>query len=771
MTPSHMEVCPAWEMNRPATLRPDRPSLMLDSSMSQSQPRRLPEETGDSSVGAGWKGRREFEILHRSRRFIGACVATSLLLAAVYNYGSRPLYEAVSVISMDQAGVSPLTAWGPVDEARRSVALQYQVGLLKSSEMALEVVTDPERKVANDLAKGSLGGWAQRLAEETRFRLGFPNEHGSALPDFVEAFRSRLSVDYEPPSAWVYVRLRGYDPEAPVLALKRLLTIYLAETRKRAKGDVGATQEEIKRRVDERQGQVVETLDKLKAFERKEGLEGVDASRDLLGKELARLQDALITARQTRVTRKALADESANLSPSEMLAIPSVREDRVIAEVSNQIDDLQARIARQRATLGDLHPEIVGLQAELALSRQRRDSRLKDLREAANRDFRMAAREETDIEGMIQSTQRRLAGLERDSVERSFIQKQAAAGQRAVGELIDRSVRQGDQQVFFEPRVLQEPEASPTPVSPQRARNFQYALAAGLLAGVLLTWLRAHLDESLVTPEDVKANFALPLLGMVPHVRSSGFDLFGPEEGEAVRLFEAYRVLRTNLMLSHEAPKSHPVILITSSRAGEGKTTTTLGLGVTMARAGLRVLLVDGDLRRASLSRLFSAQHRLGLSDAIDGEASPNCIIGTTVPGLSLLPSGASRPNPAELLNRESLMATIASTRSDYDWILFDAPPILAVADAAILARLADSVLLVIGANSTPVASVRASLEQLDLVIAKVRGLVLNSVDLSRDSHYYKYYYSAQYEDYSGRSRRGGETVRSAPEDPSPGRG
>jgi len=383
----------------------------------------------------------------------------------------------------------------------------------------------------------------------------------------------------------------------------------------------------------------------------------------------------------------------------------------------------------------------------------------------------MAVREETDIGAMIQNTQRRLAALERDSVERSFIQKQAAAGQRAVGELIDRSVRQVDQQVFFEPRVLQEPEASRTPVSPQRARNFQYALAAGLLAGVLLTWLRAHLDETLVTPEDVKASFSLPLLGMVPLVRRSGFDLFGPEEGEAVRLFEAYRVLRTNLMLGHEAPKSHPVLLVTSSRAGEGKTTTTLGLAVTMARAGLRVLVVDGDLRRASLSRIFSAQHRLGLSDAIDGEAISNCIISTAVPGLSLLPSGASRPNPAELLNREGLTATIASTRSDYDWILFDAPPILAVADAAILARRADSVLLVIGANSTPAASVRASLEQLDLVVARVRGLILNSVDLSRDSHYYRYYYAAQYEDYSARSHRGGETVRSAPEDPSTRRG
>ena len=90
------------------------------------------------------------------------------------------------------------------------------------------------------------------------------------------------------------------------------------------------------------------------------------------------------------------------------------------------------------------------------------------------------------------------------------------------------------------------------------------------------------------------------------------------EEGEAARLFEAYRVLRTNLILNREAPRAHPITLITSSRAGEGKTTTTCGLGVVMAQAGLRVLLVDGDLRRANLSRLFSAKDGLGFSDAID---------------------------------------------------------------------------------------------------------------------------------------------------------
>jgi len=724
--------------------------------MSRIQPVWPPDETRDSSsVLLGWSLRREIEMLLRSRYIIGGCIAASLFLAAAYNYGTRPLYEAVSVISLDQAGSSPLKAFAPLDELRRTAALQLQVGFLTSPDLARFAVADPDPELAAELAKGPLGGWRERIVEEALFFLGFPTAYGTSVPDFADAFRSRLSVEHEPPSTWVYIRFRGYDAHAPVLAIQRLIDIYMAETRKRTEGFVGETQQALERRLEERKGRVVETLDKLKEFEQKQGLRNVESNRQALERELARLQDSLITARQTRLARKALADETAGLSGAEMLAIPAMRDDREVAEGTARIADLESRIARQSATFGDLHPEIVALRAELKLARERRDARLQVLRDATNRDYRLSAREEADIGSMIKSTQVRLAALDVNSVERSFIQRQAAAGQRAVGELIEREVRQADLDVFFEPTVLQDPASSPSPVSPQRGRNFQYALAVGLLAGLLLSWVRSHLDETLKTPEDVKALFPLPLLGMVPRIHRSGFDLLGAEEGKVTRLFEAYRVLRTNLMLSPEAPKSRPIVLITSSRAGDGKTTTACGLAVVMAQAGLKVLLVDGDLRRASLSRLFSVRDGLGLSDVLDGKPAPECIVAPVVPGLSLLPAGTFRPNPAELLNREGLLSAMDSIRPNYDWILCDAPPILAVADAAILARIADQVLLVIGANATPSASVRASLEQLETVGAGVRGLILNRVDLSRDSHYYRYYYGDKYEDYSDPSHRG----------------
>lgn len=706
--------------------------------------------------------RREFAVFFRYRKVMILCVGLSLLAAAAYNYGARPLYESVAVLSLEEAGVSPLKARGSVDLARRAGALEYQVRLLGSPELALLAVTNSDPVLLAELSRGKLGGLAQRLVAETRLRLGIPRVIGASIPEMVSAFRSRLAIRYEPPSNWVHVTFTGYDPKASLLAVERLLSIYMTEAEREAQGEAGTNRQELEDRMAEGKGQVVEALGKLKEFERKEGVEGLEERRGLLQKEIDRLQDTLIATRQNLTALRALADESARASVASMQAIPAVRDDPEVRAATSRLRDIRASLAAQSTTLGDRHPDVISLRSQLANAGQGLEARIELLRESTARDYRLAVRQEADVARLLASTRDQLARLSESAVERSFIQKQAEAGQGAVSDLIARSVRKTDDQVFFAPQVLQRPTLATVPTSPQRGRNFQLALGFGILAGVLLTWLYAHLDETLKTPEDVKAAFSSPLLGMVPAVRGSTFDLLRPGVGEQSRLFEAHRVLRTNLSARVQDNGLGHLLLVTSSRAGEGKTTTAAGLAVAMARAGLKVLLVDGDLRRASLSRLFSANGRLGLSNAVGGASLNSCIRKTHVCGLSLPSAGTARADPPELLSRPNLAKVLKGVRADYDWIVCDAPPVLAVSDAAILARLSDQVLVVIGANATPSPSVRATLDQLASVGASVGGLILNRVDLDRDSHYFRYYYAGQYEDYSGRSPRKGHSKQQA---------
>lgn len=689
-------------------------------------------------------------ILFRSRDLIGLALATSLLVTAAYNYGSRPIYEGVAVVSLDDSGIASLKVRPTLEHGRKSSALNELVRGLKSHEMALLAVQNVNPLVAAELALGPLGDWKERVVEETRFRLGFPAKHGSTPTALVAAFRSRLSAHFEPPAAWVYVRFTAYDPEAAALAANHLAQTYLVEFERQAKGAVGESRQRLDEKVAEKQGQASETLGKLQTLEEEEGLQDAQQQRELAEKEIARLQESLVGIRQTRLSRKAFFEESRRLSGTEMLTIPTIRDDSEVVATLGRISDIEVRISRATATLGDRHPDMVAFQQEIEAERRRLNRRIAALRDSIARDDRMAQREEADILVAIARAQKDLPELEKNAVERSFIQRQAEARQRAVGEIIDKSVREGDEEMFFSPKIIQSAAVPSVPISPQRTRNFQYALGIGLLVGLALAWVRSMLDETLRTPDDVKAHIGAPLLGMVPHVGSSRINLLAPQdEPTAARLLEAYRVLRTNLVQGDDAARSHPILLVTSSREGEGKTTTSCGLGVALARAGNKVLLMDGDLRRASLSKLFTATGRAGITNVVEGSPIKTCLTPTSVPGLTLLASGRLPPNPAEVLSRASLMSALDSIRSDYDWIICDAPPVLAVADAAILSRLADYVLVVIGANSTPAGTIRATLDQLAAVSARLRGVVLNNVDLRRDSHYYSYYYSAHYAGYA----------------------
>ncbi|MBP6705053.1 MAG: AAA family ATPase, partial [Vicinamibacteria bacterium] len=589
--------------------------------------------------------------------------------------GSRPIYEATAVVSIDDSAVASLKVRATVDQARKMSALAEQVRALKSNEVALLAVKNLDPIVAAELARGPLGDWRDRIVEEARYQLGFPTVHGTTPTNLVTAYRSRLSAHFEPPASWVYLRFQGYDAESAARAANHLAETYLAEVARQTAGAAGASRLRMDEKVAERQGEASETLGKLQSLEAREGLQAAQSRRELLEKELARLQDSLVAVRQVRLARRALLEEPRRLSGNEMLTIPSIRDDSVVAESVKRIAEIESRLSRAAATLGDRHPDIVGFQEELDAERRRLNGRIADLREAIARDERLAQREEAQIVAALEAAQRSLPDVEKNAIERSFIQKEAEAQQRAVGEIIDKSVREAGEDQFFSPKLIQRATTPTVPISPQRARNVQYALAIGLALGLALVWLRSALDETLKTPEEVKASIAAPLLGMVPHVDGSSFDLLAREGPSSTRLLEAYRVLRTNLTQGDETLRANPLILVTSSREGEGKTTTSCGLGVTLARAGKKVLLIDGDLRRASLSKLLSATGRAGLTNVAEGSQIRACLTPTSVTGLTLLASGRLRPNPAEILNQASLITAIESIRSEYDWIICDAPP------------------------------------------------------------------------------------------------
>jgi len=216
---------------------------------------------------------------------------------------------------------------------------------------------------------------------------------------------------------------------------------------------------------------------------------------------------------------------------------------------------------------------------------------------------------------------------------------------------------------------------------------------------------------------------------------------------------EAYRAIRTNIQFAGLDQRCRSLV-VTSATAGEGKTTSVGNFGVVAAQGGSRVCLVDSDLRRPTLHRLFGIDNTRGLTTALVEDLPFSEVARPTrIPNLWLLPSGPLPPNPAELVGSNRMRERLEEAAGGaYDMVVCDSPPVLAVSDGVALAAQCDGVILTVRVNTVSHDVIRRVVEQIEAVKGKILGVVLNSVDLTRDGYYYSYYrYYQSYESGDGK--------------------
>jgi capsular exopolysaccharide synthesis family protein len=340
-----------------------------------------------------------------------------------------------------------------------------------------------------------------------------------------------------------------------------------------------------------------------------------------------------------------------------------------------------------------------------------------------------------------------------------------------------------DEVTITEPAVI---NRTPTNPASSALTVTSIGVLIGLLIGLIFAFIFEAFDTSIGTIEDVESYLTVPVIGLIPQIEMNELkgDIAkyggkGPDNGKISEdharlvihyapkstLAESYRSLRTNMQfLSFE--REAKVLLFTSSSPKEGKTTTIVNLALTMAQSGNRVLLVDADMRKPKVDRIFGLERERGLSeiilgnhhwkscvktvtDIITGELGLTDIILTPgIDNLHIITCGAVPPNPSELLNSESTDHFVREARNEYDTILFDCAPVLPATDAAVLGRKIDGVVFVYAFGKVSRSSLKRAKAQLDNVKVRVIGVVLNGIrgESTVDFHDYKYkkYYYAE---------------------------
>ena len=302
--------------------------------------------------------------------------------------------------------------------------------------------------------------------------------------------------------------------------------------------------------------------------------------------------------------------------------------------------------------------------------------------------------------------------------------------------------------------VAEAARAEPDPVRPQPLRNTLLAAIVGALLAIGGTFLLEYLDDRVKTVEQASGNAGAMTLGSIGKIAGSGPGTQLVTRSDANSpLSEAYRMLRVNLdFTAVDSPLQ--TVAITSANPGEGKSTTIANLAVALAESGKRVILVDTDLRRPTLHRIFELPNERGVTSALLNPESSELhqhLAPTEVPNLQLMPCGPIPPNPAELLSSRRMAALIGALKAECDIVLFDTPPLLVFADAALLARACDGVILTARAYTTRLGALRQASEQLTQAGARLLGVVLNGVATPRGKQHSYYYY---YGDERSRTRR-----------------
>jgi capsular exopolysaccharide synthesis family protein len=362
--------------------------------------------------------------------------------------------------------------------------------------------------------------------------------------------------------------------------------------------------------------------------------------------------------------------------------------------------------------------------------------------EGVKNDYRAAQAREKGLLAALEDQKREVLNLNQKAIGYTSLQRDATSTQQVFESVLQRmkETELSGQLQSNNVRVLDLAEVPQFAIWPRQQLNLLAALVGGLFLGVSLVIGLEYMNPRISDASDLKEAFGLPMLGVAPVVAGlkSGFS---GVESLAPEFHEALRGIRTRILLSPTAAAARS-LAVTSTAPGEGKTTLASGLAVSLAMAGRKVLLIDADMRRPQLHRIFDLERSPGLSNVLAGEIkAPAAVRTTAMNGLHVLAAGDEPDVRSEPLDSESVAVLIEGFGARFDMVVLDCPPVMAIADASIIANASSSVVFVVEAGSNREIA-RAALERLASVQAQIVGVVLNKAEDTRGSAYYYQYYA-----------------------------
>ena len=713
-------------------------------------------------------------VLVKRKWTVLACLVTIFSLVAIASLKMTPVYEASGSIAINKpdSGLvnfnnSPTFSVDYYDPTE----METEVKILQSDLLALQVV----KELALD-RRPEFGGKTAALPSALDLAPDPLQADTGRTTSLLSSFRGSLKVALAPNTHIIEVRYRSPDKELAANVVNTLMTTYTENNFKSRFDSTMQASDWLSKQLVDLQMKVETSQEKLVHYQKEHEILGIDDKQNITTAKLDELNKALTTAESERMDKESIyrlvqsGDTETIASAANVLdaaGAGSTSQSGLLETLRAKQADLRIQAAELNTQFGPSYPKLAQINnqlkeidAELVAETRKIGGKIKG-------QYMAALQRENMLHDALEKQKQEANKLNESAIEYSLLKRDLDTNRQLYEGLLEKlkeaGVSAGLRSNNF--RIVDVARVPTGPIEPNIPRNLSFAFMLGLTSGVGLAFLLEGLDNTVRTTEQAQMISGLPPLGMIPlgsrtaREGANSKRLVIATSKEAVELItqvrpqsqmaESYRALRTSLLLSNlGAPPK--VIMVTSALPQEGKTTTSINCAVVLAQKGIRVLLIDADLRRPSIHKTLGMGPRSGLSNVLTGSATLEQAItrSTVLPNLNILPAGTPPPNPAELLASTNMRDVLEQLRGQYDHIVVDTPPTLSVTDAVVLSPRADAIVLVIRSGQTTKQALRRSRDILMQVNAKVSGVLLNAVDLSSPDYYYYYEYQGKYARY-----------------------
>ena len=749
-----------------------------------------PETPQESRAGLLAQFQHYWHVLLKWKWMIAAFFFTAVAAATVFSFTIAPVYTASgSVWIEDDPNILPFE---DVQTLGAGTNLSSHARLLRSRTLASDTIDKLKLYENYDFAGRPKKGQKLPDPADPIFR-----------ETLVQKFLNHVGVSSNERSRLVDVRFSSREPKLAAEVLNALFDGYIEMVVKKRYSASEQATEFLNAQIGELRTQISKMESDLNQYGAERDILPLSTAEAPTVARIGDINTALTAAKLDRVTKYNIYNQMQSAPLGEL---PNAPEGSLLQTLRGQYITLSRDYNTRLTTVRPEFPAMRQLKSQLDAATEALKSETQNLIRAAYSDYQAALTNEQSLQRLLDAQKNEAYRANSSSVIYNSMKIELENKKSLLESL---SKRQSETDVSSRLKglealnvwIVDKADYPLNPTSPNKRKNVLIGILLGLAGGVGLALGLEYLDHTVKTSKDVTNAIGVATLGSVPSLdqeirktgpkaelaklmsmlkskgaapevktrrknkrregssqeprwlsdeRANGRDPAGrieliaslaPQSIQA----ESYRSIRTTLLVS-SPPGRIKTILFTSPLAKEGKSSTVSNLGITLAEASKRVVIVDSDLRKPRQARIFgmSGANGPGLSGYLSANIGPEAIITPTeIANLHLITSGALPANPIELLTSEKMDSLIASLKRNYDFVLFDAPPLLAVSDALAMGPMADAIILVARGGQTPITAMKQAKQKLDAHRLKCLGVILNGVDLvEQDGYYARQYYS-----------------------------